>query len=102
MMVCDPNSPDTNRYHEGTSPMPRRRRKETIPLERLATDAGIATQEIAAVGDDWNDVEMIRRAGLGIAMGNAVDPAKAAATIVVRSNAEGGVVEALERVLLHD
>jgi Cof subfamily protein (haloacid dehalogenase superfamily) len=71
-------------------------------LERLATDAGIPPDEIAAVGDDWNDVEMIRRAGLGIAMGNAVDPAKAAATLVVRSNAEGGVVEALERVLLQN
>lgn len=70
-------------------------------LERLATDAGIASQEIAAVGDDWNDVEMIRRAGLGIAMGNAVETAKEAAALVVRSNAEGGVVEALERVLLH-
>jgi len=69
-------------------------------LERLAADAGIAVKEIAAVGDDWNDVEMIRRAGFGIAMGNAVEPAKQAATIVVRSNAEGGAVEALERILL--
>ena len=69
-------------------------------LERLADDAGITAKEIAAVGDDWNDVEMIRRAGLGIAMGNAVEPAKSAATIVVRSNAEGGAVEALERILL--
>jgi hypothetical protein len=69
-------------------------------LERLAADAGITAKEIAAVGDDWNDVEMIRRAGFGIAMGNAVEPAKRAATIVVRSNAEGGAVEALDRVLL--
>jgi len=69
-------------------------------LERLADDAGITAKEIAAVGDDWNDVEMIRRAGFGIAMGNAVEPAKQAAAIVVRSNAEGGAVEALERILL--
>jgi Cof subfamily protein (haloacid dehalogenase superfamily) len=70
-------------------------------LERLAKAEGIAPEEIAAVGDDWNDVEMIDRAGLGIAMGNAVEPAKRAAEVVVRSNAEGGVIEALERVLLH-
>lgn len=70
-------------------------------LERLARSEGIEPEEIAAIGDDWNDVEMIRRAGLGIAMGNAVEPAKRAAEVVVRSNAEGGVVEALERVLLH-
>jgi Cof subfamily protein (haloacid dehalogenase superfamily) len=69
-------------------------------LERLAAADGIAPEEIAAVGDDRNDVEMIRRAGLGIAMGNAVEPAKRAAAIVVRSNAEGGAVEALQQVLL--
>jgi Cof subfamily protein (haloacid dehalogenase superfamily) len=69
-------------------------------LERLAADEGIAPKEIAAVGDDRNDVEMIHQAGLGIAMGNAVEPAKRAASIVVRSNAEGGAVEALQQVLL--
>ena len=69
-------------------------------LRRLAARAGIAPEEIAAVGDDDNDVEMIREAGLGIAMGNAVAAARAAADVVVRSNAEGGVVEAIERVLL--
>jgi Cof subfamily protein (haloacid dehalogenase superfamily) len=69
-------------------------------LERLADDDGIAPEEIAAVGDDLNDVEMIRRVGLGIAMGNAVEPAKRAARIVVRNNAEGGALEALQQILL--
>jgi Cof subfamily protein (haloacid dehalogenase superfamily) len=68
-------------------------------LRRVAADEGIDPRQIAAVGDDDNDVEMIRSAGLGIAMGNAVDSAKAAADHVTRSNAEGGVVEAIERVL---
>jgi Cof subfamily protein (haloacid dehalogenase superfamily) len=68
-------------------------------LLRIAADEGIDPRQIAAVGDDDNDVEMIRGAGLGIAMGNAVDSAKAAADHVTRSNAEGGVVEAIERVL---
>ena len=68
-------------------------------LRRIAADEGIDPRQIAAVGDDDNDVEMIRGAGLGIAMGNAVDSAKAAADHVTRSNAEGGVVEAIERVL---
>ncbi len=69
-------------------------------LSRLAQGAGIAPDEIAAVGDDTNDAEMIRHAGLGIAMGNAVEAARAGADLVVRSNAEGGVLEAIERVLL--
>ena len=68
-------------------------------LRRIAADEGIDPRQIAAVGDDDNDVEMIRGAGLGIAMGNAIDSAKAAAVHVTRSNAEGGVVEAIERVL---
>jgi len=68
-------------------------------LRRIAADEGIDPRQIAAVGDDDNDIEMIRGAGLGIAMGNAVDSAKAAADHVTRSNAEGGVVEAIERVL---
>jgi len=69
-------------------------------LARLAEAAGIAPAEIAAVGDDANDAELLRRSGLGIAMGNAVDEAKEAADLVVRSNAQGGIVEAIERVLL--
>jgi hypothetical protein len=68
-------------------------------LARLAASAGIAPEEIAAVGDDTNDAEMIARAGLGIAMGNAVPEARAAADLVVRGNGESGVVEAIEQVL---
>ncbi len=68
-------------------------------LQRLAARAGIAPEEIAAVGDDTNDVEMIAGAGLGIAMGNAVASARAAADRVVRSNAEGGAIEAIEGVV---
>ena len=57
-------------------------------------------EEIAAVGDDTNDAEMIREAGLGIAMGNSAEAALAAANVIVKSNAEGGAIEAIERVLL--
>ncbi len=69
-------------------------------LAQLAAEEGVAPREIVAIGDDSNDVEMIRGAGLGIAMGNAVRSAQAAADLVVRSNAEGGVIEAIERVIL--
>ena len=69
-------------------------------LRSIADREGVAPEEIAAIGDDHNDVEMIREAGLGIAMGYAVVDARAAANVVVRSNAEGGVVGAIERVLL--
>ena len=69
-------------------------------LQKIAAELGIENDEIAAVGDDTNDVGMLEGAALGIAMGNAVPAAKEVAQLVVRSNAEGGAVEALERVLL--
>ena len=69
-------------------------------LEAVAAEADVKPEEIIAVGDDTNDIEMIRHAGLGIAMGNAASEVKQAANRVVRSNAEGGVVEAIEEALL--
>ncbi len=69
-------------------------------LARVAAAEGIAPGEIIAVGDDVNDAEMLRNAGLGIAMGNAVRAARSAADLVVRSNAEGGAIEAIERAIL--
>jgi Cof subfamily protein (haloacid dehalogenase superfamily) len=68
-------------------------------LEKLAASWGIAPGEIAAVGDDANDAEVLRRAGLGIAMGNALPVVQAGADRVVASNAEGGAVEAIEGIL---
>ncbi len=69
-------------------------------LARIAAERDISAKQIIAVGDDTNDIEMIRGAGLGIAMGNATEPVRAAADLVVRSNAEGGATDAIERALL--
>lgn len=69
-------------------------------LARLASSLGVANSEIAAVGDDHNDTELILNAGLGLAMGNAVPAALEGADVVVRSNAEGGVIDAIEKILL--
>ena len=69
-------------------------------LAAVAAQAKVKPEEIIAVGDDSNDIEMIRCAGLGIAMGNSAPEVKEAANFVVRSNAEGGVVDAIEKALL--
>jgi Cof subfamily protein (haloacid dehalogenase superfamily) len=69
-------------------------------LRQLAARAGIMPQDIMAVGDDENDMEMLRHAGLGIAMGNAAAAVQAAADYVTGSNAEDGLVQALERFVL--
>lgn len=69
-------------------------------LVQLATQAGIPAADIVAVGDDRNDIDMLRHAGLGIAMGNAVPEVQAAADVVTGSNADDGLVQALERFFL--
>jgi hydroxymethylpyrimidine pyrophosphatase-like HAD family hydrolase len=54
---------------------------------------------VVALGDDVNDVEMIARAGLGVAMGNAVEPVRAAARLQVAVNDDCGVAELIDRLL---
>ena len=66
-------------------------------LAQLAAQRGITLEEILAVGDDYNDLDMIRYAGLGIAMGNAVEALRDVADYVTGSNADDGLVQALER-----
>ena len=68
-------------------------------LRRLAEAEGIAPHEIAAVGDDRNDVDLVAGAGLGIAMGNAVPEILAVAELVVSGNDRDGVAEAIDAVL---
>ena len=55
----------------------------------------VKSREVVAVGDDVNDIPMLRAAGLSFAMGNASDEVKAAASAVTASNDEHGVAEAL-------
>lgn len=69
-------------------------------LERLMTAEGLTADDVMAIGDDYNDLEMIRGAGLGIAMGNAVEPVRDAARYVTGSNDDDGVAQALERFVL--
>ena len=62
----------------------------------LAKEWGIRAAEICAVGDDVNDLPMIRGAGLGIAMGNAQPEVLAAADRVVGRQDENGLVDVAE------
>ena len=64
-------------------------------LALVAQRYGIGQAQTVAFGDGWNDVPMLQWAGLGLAVANAVDPAKAAADRVIGSNDEDGVALAL-------
>ena len=69
-------------------------------LERLTALNSIHPHEVVAFGDNFNDLEMLQFAGLGVAMGNAPDPVKQAAKVVTASNDEDGVAQVLEQYIL--
>lgn len=58
---------------------------------------GISPQEMIAFGDSGNDLEMIKAAGVGVAMGNAEEEVKEAADYVTLPNTENGIVYALQK-----
>jgi len=66
----------------------------------LANYFGCSLEQVIAIGDSWNDREMIEVAGLGVAMGNAVSALKEAADFVTKSNNEDGVRYVIERFVL--
>jgi len=68
-------------------------------LEAHAQSRRVETDRVAAIGDEINDLGMIRGAGLGVAMGNAVGAVREAADRVTEPNDENGVAEAVERIL---
>lgn len=53
--------------------------------------------EIAAFGDDFADIGMLKLCGLGIAMGNAIDEVKEIADMVIGRNDKDGIAEFLEK-----
>ena len=68
-------------------------------LIALAGRLGIPIEETVAVGDNLNDLSMVRAAGLGVAVANGVPALKDAADLVIPSVSEGGVAELIHRIL---
>lgn len=69
-------------------------------LARLCADYEIGAGAVMAVGDSRNDVPMLRWAGIGVAMGNALPEVREAVTYVTATNDEDGVARAIERFAL--
>jgi phosphoglycolate phosphatase (TIGR01487 family) len=70
-----------------------------LALRRLAADIGITLEEVLAVGDSENDLELIEAAGIGVAVANARDGVKAASDYVAEKADGDGFVEAVTRYL---
>lgn len=68
---------------------------------RLCEKLNINREEIIAIGDSYNDLGMIQTAGLGIAMGNAVEEIKEIADYITDTNMNDGVAKAIEKFILN-
>lgn len=69
-------------------------------IEMLINRLGIAKEEVIAIGDEENDLPMIRYVGMGVAMGNATMAVKKAAKMITETNNDAGVAKAIRALCL--
>ena len=69
-------------------------------LARLCADFQVPPERVLAIGDSRNDVPMLRWAGIGVAMANALPEVREAVKHVTASNEEDGVAQAIEKFAL--
>ncbi len=68
-------------------------------IQWVSGQMNVAPGRIAAIGNDVNDLEMLGESGLGIAMGNAIEEARAVADQHTLGNDADGVAIAIDRLL---
>ena len=68
-------------------------------LWKICDKLGISMNEVMAFGDAQNDLKMLQQVGIGVAMGNAMDEAKYAATVVTDTNMNNGIGKAIDALL---
>ena len=68
--------------------------------KKISDDLGIDLSETAFVGDDLPDIELIEAVGFGVAVANAVEPARTAARYVTASSGGRGAVREVVELLL--
>lgn len=69
-------------------------------VAQLAKYFNLKRDEVMCIGDSENDLSMIEYAGIGVAMGNAIDIVKQSAQYITLPNTESGVAKAIEKFVL--
>ena len=69
-------------------------------LRALCRHLGVDMAQTVAFGDGTNDTDMLRAAGLGVAMANAMEDVRNAADYITLSNNDAGVAAAIEQFVL--
>ena len=73
---------------------------KTEPYERVLSDEGLVDEQVCYVGDDVVDIPLLRRAGLGVAVADAVEETKQHSHVVTeRAGGRGAVREVIEFIL---
>jgi len=71
-------------------------------LEILSQKLGVQLSEVIVFGDNYNDMEMLKCAGMPIAMENAVEDIKLQAKYITKSNDDSGIAYAINNFILHE
>ena len=71
-------------------------------VEELVKELGIDIKEVICIGDGGNDIEMLKRAGMAVAMKNGMDEVKAMADYITEDNNNSGVAKAINKLILAD
>ena len=71
-------------------------------IDALARHYGIENDEIMALGDDFNDTPMLRKAGFSVAVENAVEEARKASRYITASNNDDGVAKAIRALVFNE
>ena len=69
-------------------------------LDRMLSTVGLTRENTICCGDGFNDMTMIKYAGVGVAMENAQPVVKEAADFITKSNNEDGIVTVIEKFIL--
>lgn len=89
------------RWHPDFADITMKSADKGMGLSAIISRHSIKPEETMAFGDGGNDMSIIRKAGIGVAMGNANEPLKNVADYITDSVDEDGIYKALERWIFH-